>query len=74
VGAGEVNCFAQRQNAKVFLLGINHPHLSGANFPVNTRERSRRRKRTRRERATQEALTGWDMFMYASTVFKNAGS
>jgi hypothetical protein len=51
------------------LIRVDDSHLTGTNLPVNTSERGRRRKVTRSERATQEALTGSNMFMYNSTLF-----
>ena len=61
--------FAQGQNPQLLLVRVDDAHLAGADFPVDTRKRRRRRKGTGRERATQEALTGWNMFMYASNDF-----
>jgi hypothetical protein len=54
---------------KVFLVAVDDADFAGADFPVDARERGGRGKGTGRERATQEALTGSNMFMYASTIF-----
>jgi hypothetical protein len=41
----------------------NYADFAGTDFPVDPDERTSGSECTRRKRATQDTLTGWDLFM-----------
>jgi len=58
VGAGEVQRFAEREDADLFVVDPDDPHFAGTDFPIDPDERSGGGGMTWRVRSAQATLVG----------------